>query len=110
VLRILAVCLLLAHSLGSNRCRVSGPQLEPQLRQQVLEPARVPCRFYSHSHADSSLFQLAIKSFGFSIAMQESPLATFSILGVYPCDLLHARVIVAALYPACNCPISAIPC
>ena len=41
-MRIQAIRLLFAHSLGTDLRGVSNPQLEVQLRQQPFKPARVP--------------------------------------------------------------------
>jgi len=45
-LRILAICFLLAHSLGANLSGVPNPQFELQLGEQAFEPAlarSLPC-------------------------------------------------------------------
>ena len=47
-LRILAIGLLLAHSLRANLRCVPDPQLKLQLAQQTLKPACVPAGFHSH--------------------------------------------------------------
>src|SRR5207249_8717419 len=48
-----------------------------------------------HSHLNSSLLQLAIEPFGFSIAVHQPLLATFPSFRVCPSDLLYAWVIIA---------------
>src|SRR6266478_3080190 len=92
---IFAVVLLLPDARGPNLCRVSHPQFEAQLGQQALEPTGVPRSLHPHSHLDSSLLQLAIEPFGFSIAVHQPLLATFPSFRVCPSDLLYAWVIIA---------------
>src|SRR5437899_9420841 len=92
---IFAVVLLLPDARGPNLCRVSHPQFEAQLGQQALEPTGVPRGLHPHSHLDSSLLQLAIEPFGFSIAVHQPLLATFPSFRVCPSDLLYAWVIIA---------------
>jgi len=50
MLRILAIGLLLAHSLGADLGCVSNPQLELQLGQQSLKPSRMSTGFHAHTH------------------------------------------------------------
>src|SRR5207247_10319931 len=92
---IFAVVLLLPNARGPNLCRVSHPQFEAQLGQQALEPTGVPRSLHPHSHLNSSLLQLAIEPFGFSIAVHQPLLATFPSFRVCPSDLLYAWVIIA---------------
>src|SRR5882724_578309 len=92
---IFAVVLLLPDARGPNLCRVSHPQFAAQLGQQALEPTGVPRSLHPHSHLDSSLLQLAIEPFGFSIAVHQPLLATFPSFRVCPSDLLYAWVIIA---------------
>jgi hypothetical protein len=49
-LRVLAIRLLLAYSLGADLRRVSDPQLKLQLRHQSFEPACVPAGLHSNPH------------------------------------------------------------
>src|SRR6266478_9841158 len=92
---IFAVVLLLPDARGPNLCRISHPQFEAQLGQQALEPTGVPRSLHPHSHLDSSLLQLAIEPFGFSIAVHQPLLATFPSFRVCPSDLLYAWMIIA---------------
>src|SRR5437667_6029027 len=92
---IFAVVLLLPNARGPNLCRVSHPQFEAQLGQQALEPTGVPRTLRLSSHLNSSLLQLAIEPFGFSIAVHQPLLATFPSFRVCPSDLLYAWVIIA---------------
>src|SRR5215469_12336854 len=94
VLSVATVILLLAHLLGSNACRISDPQLEVQLRKQPLEPTRLSGGFDPHAYAGLLLLQFAIELFRFR-TMRQPPLSTLSCSSVGPCDLLHARVIIA---------------
>ena len=64
--------LLLAHPLGADFGRIPDPQLELQLVQQTLEPARVPAGFHPHSHGYISLLEFLVKLFGL-FAMTEPP-------------------------------------
>src|SRR6516165_9951013 len=86
---------LLPDAPGTDLRGISHPQFEAQLGEQALEPTGVPRRFHPHSHLDSFLLQLAIEPFGFSIAVHQPLLATFSRLRVCPSDLLYAWVIIA---------------
>jgi hypothetical protein len=49
-LRILAIRLLLAHSLRADLGCVSNPQLKLQLGHESFEPTRMPAGFHSHTH------------------------------------------------------------
>jgi hypothetical protein len=103
--RIFAVGLLFAHPLRRDLGGIADPQLHLQLRQQPLEPARVPAGFDPHPHLYSAPLQLAIKPFGLACAVLQPQFATLSVLLVEPRNLLHARVIITSLYLDCNCPI-----
>src|SRR5215469_2284527 len=96
---IQTVCLLLSHPLGLDLRRIPDPQLEPQFRQQPLEPARMSGRLHPHSHLAACCLQLAIELLGFSIAVTQSPFSTFSGVSIYKRDLLNARVIVHTYNP-----------
>jgi hypothetical protein len=50
---VLTIVLLLPYSPGSNLCRVADPQLLLQLRQQALEPTRVPGRLHPYPYTAS---------------------------------------------------------
>ncbi len=81
VLGILAVVLLLPHSLRSNLGRISDPHLIIQLHQQTLEPTRVTSRFQTNSHMPS--LEIPIVTLRFPVAMGESSFSTFSCLGIH---------------------------
>ena len=92
-LRILPIRLLLAHSLRPDLRRVSDPQLELQVAQQTLEPARVSAGFHPHPHGQILLLEFSVKRFGLSRVGQP----TFTALAgfcVYKSNLLEARMIV----------------
>jgi hypothetical protein len=67
---ILLIVLLLPYAFGLDLRRVADPQLILQFRKQTLEPARVPRSLDPNAHLDSLLFQVPIKPFCFSIAVQ----------------------------------------
>jgi len=69
----LAIGLLLAYPLRSDRGGVAHPQLEVQFRQQSLKPACVSTCFHPHTHLHSLRCQIAIKLFRF-LAMQQPSL------------------------------------
>ena len=81
MLRILAVGLLLAHSLSRDLGRIADPQFDLQLRQQTFEPTGVPAGFHPHSHRHATLLQFAIKPLHLAAAVLQSPLAAFPALG-----------------------------
>src|SRR5205823_1891316 len=95
VLCIPPVGFLSAHLLASDLRRVSDPELEPQLVKQTFEPARVSCSLDPHPHFHTALLQVAVEPLAFSVAVSQLLLSAFSVVRVYPCDLLHARVIIA---------------
>src|SRR5205807_9629365 len=55
------VVLLLAHPLRSNLRRIAHPHLIVKLREQALEPTRVPGGLHPYAHADSFFLQLAVE-------------------------------------------------
>src|SRR5438445_6490942 len=61
MLGIPPVVLLLAHPLRSNLRRIAHPQLIVKLREQALEPTRVPGGLHPYAHADSFFLQLAVE-------------------------------------------------
>jgi hypothetical protein len=79
---ILLIVLLLPYAFGLDLRRVADPQLVLQLRQQTLEPARVPRSFDPHADTHFLLLQFPVKYLRFSIAVQQSAFTTFSALGV----------------------------
>lgn len=102
--RMCAASIRFAHLLGSNLRRIAYPQLKVQPRQQTLEPARMPGSFHPDAYPDACLLELAIELLGLG-AVRQPPLSTLGGFGIYPGDLVHARVIIAALYLACISPI-----
>src|SRR6266581_3608911 len=92
-LRILAIRLLLAHSLGANLRCVPDPQLKLQLAQQTFKPACVSAGFHAHSYSQTSLLELAVELLGF-FAVHQPPFAAFAGFCVHECNLLEARMIV----------------
>src|SRR5271157_2502482 len=93
---IARVGLLLARRRRSNRRRVPDPQLEPQLRQQPLEPARVPAGFHPHPHRLAS--QRTVELLRLRLVLQTA-LAALSSFRVHKRDLLKPRVIITAYNP-----------
>ncbi len=64
-LRVLPIRLLLAHSSGSDFCRISDPEFNLQLRQQSVEPTRRPAGFHPYTHLLARGRQLAIEPLRF---------------------------------------------
>src|SRR5271156_3184944 len=56
----------------------------------------MPGGLHPHAHADSSLLQIAIESFRFSITVVQSPIAALTSFLIQKRDLLKARVIIYA--------------
>ena len=79
--------------LGADLGRIPDPQLELQVTQQTLEPARVPAGFHPHSHGYISLLEFLVKLFGL-FAMTEPPFTQFTRVSVHESNLLEARMIV----------------
>src|SRR5438309_2521686 len=61
MLSILAVRLMLAHSLGSDLGRIPNPQLDVQFCQQSLEPACVSTGFHPQTNGFSLAGKLAVE-------------------------------------------------
>src|SRR6516164_7599929 len=66
---ILAVVLLLLHSLGLDLGGIANPQLETKFCQQSFEPARESSSLHAYPHEDSSLVQVPIEMFCFSVTV-----------------------------------------
>ena len=94
-LRILAIRLLFAYSLGSNFGRVPNPQLEVQLRQQPFKPARMPTGFHPHAHLHSLRREIAVEHLRF-LAVLQSLLLQFSSVGIHKRNLLEGWVVIAS--------------
>src|SRR5271168_1790591 len=93
---VLAVGLLLLHSLGFDFGGIADPKLETQFCQQPLKPARISGSFHSHTHANSASLQVSIKLLGFSFAVMQLPFTVFARLFLKKCNLLKARVVIYA--------------
>jgi len=104
---ILPIRLLLAHSLGADLGRVSDPQLQRQIAQQPLTPARVSAGLHAHTRFNALLPELAVELLGF-LPMRQAALTEFATLGIYKRDLLKARMIVTALYLASHSLIASL--
>src|SRR6516162_6943667 len=92
-LRILPIGLLLAHPLRADLGSVADPQLELQIVQQTLEPARVSAGFHAYPHDLAVLAHFAVELLGFFRVFQPA-LTHFARVGAYESNLLEARVIV----------------
>src|SRR5258706_10625949 len=90
-LRILAIGLLLPHSLRANLRCVPDPQLKLQLDQQTLKPACVSAGFHPDTHL--SCLERPVKLLGF-LAVSQSPFVGLAGFCVHKCNLLKARMIV----------------
>src|SRR6516165_10993014 len=64
---ILAVGFRLPDSLGLDLRGIPDPQLEAKLCQQSLEPACISGSLHAYAYADSSLLQVSIESFCFTL-------------------------------------------
>jgi len=95
-LHLSPVGLLFAHPLGRDLGGIADPRLHLQLRQQPLQPARVPAGLDPHPHLHAGPLPLAIKPFGLARVVLQSLLATLSALLVEPRNLLHAQVIITS--------------
>jgi hypothetical protein len=98
MLGIPPVVLLLAHPLGSDLRRIALLQLIVELREQALEPTRVPGGLHPDAHADSFFLQPAVELLGLPTAVCQPPLSALSSFPIHPCDLLYARVIIATSF------------
>ena len=94
-LRILAIRLLLPHSLRADLGRVPDPQLEVQLRQQPFKPARMPTGFHPHAHLHSLGREITVELLRF-LAVLQSPLLQFPSVGIHKRNLLEGRVVIAS--------------
>ena len=87
---------MLPHTCSLDLRWVAHPQLELQLRQQVLEPACVPGSFDPHPHLDSFCFQVAVEFLRFPIAVPQLLFTAFPGFRVHPSNVLNTRVIIAS--------------
>jgi len=99
-LGILAVRLLLLGSPGPHLRWTADPQLKISLRQQSLEPARMPGSLHPYTHPDSFLLQLPIESLGVAIFMVQSSFSALTGFFNKKSNLLKTRVVIYALYLA----------
>ena len=103
-LRILAIRLLLPHSLRSHLGSVADPQLEVQLRQRPFKPARMPTGFHPYTYLHSLDREIAVELLRL-LAMLQSTLPAFACFGLHKSNLSEARMVVTTLYLVCICPI-----
>src|ERR1700730_7160600 len=103
MLCILAIRLLLAYPPGSDLGSVADPELKLQLRQQSLEPARVPTGFHPHAHQLSLCRQITVELLRFLTVLQ-SLLSTISRFRIHKRNLLEARVVIASYNDHCPAP------
>jgi hypothetical protein len=87
---------------STNANAVSGPT--PGCVASRWAAGYLPARFHSHAHLVSLFFQTPIELLCFQ-AMFQSLLLKLSCVGIYPRNLLEARVVVTTLYLVCVCPI-----
>src|SRR6202035_2179203 len=90
-LRILPIRLLLAHSSGSDFCRISDPKFHLQLGQQSFEPACMPAGFHTHSHLLAHCRQSAIERLRF-LAMPQPFFLELSAVTIHRRYLLKLGV------------------
>jgi hypothetical protein len=93
-LRILAIRFLLPDPLRAHRGCVADPQLNLQLVQQPLEPARMPTGFHAHAHCQAAGSEALIELLGLLLVSQAF-FAEIACVGVHVRNLLEARVIIA---------------
>src|SRR5262249_36151487 len=96
VLGILTIVFLFPYATSLDLRRVAHPQLELQLRQQALEPARVPSSFDPHTHVSSFRLPVAVEFLRFPIAVPQRSVTAFPGFGVDPRNVLSTRVIIAS--------------
>jgi hypothetical protein len=97
-LRILAIRFLFAYSLAPDLSSVADPQLEMQLRQQPLKPARMPTGFHPHARFQSLSRQFAVKLLRLLPVLQ-SPFLQLPRFGIHERNLLEARMVVTTYNP-----------
>ena len=73
----------------------ADPQLNLQLVQQTLEPARVSAGFHAHAHCHGALAEFAVELLGLFLVPQAC-FAQFARVAVYVRNLLEARVLVTS--------------
>src|SRR5260370_385832 len=102
--RIPPVGLLLSLATGADLRRVPDPQLMPQLREQPLEPLRLPTGLYPYTHRP---LQRGIKrSHLLYLFVTQRFLAQFSCLLIQHRNLLIARVKITSYNLHCSAPSS----
>src|SRR2546425_4004911 len=95
MLTILAVRLMLAHSLGSDLGRIHKPQLDVQFCQQSLEPACVSTGLHPQTNGFSLAGKLAVELLR-QLAMLQPLLFHFSRFCIDIRNLLEARMVIAS--------------
>src|SRR2546425_5358808 len=95
MLTILAVRLMLAHSLGSDLGRIHKPQLDVQFCQQSLEPACVSTGLHPQTNGFSLAGKLAVELLR-QLAMLQPLLFHFSRFCIHIRNLLEARMVIAS--------------
>src|SRR5215475_4585165 len=93
---ILAIVLLLLHSLGLDLRGIADPQLEIKFCQQSLKPAGKSRSLHTDPHTDSSRVQVPIESFCFSFTMVQLLFTELISFFHQKSNLLKARVIIYA--------------
>src|SRR6516164_1595755 len=73
---------------------IDDPQLDTELCQQLLEPTGKSGSLHAYPHADSSLLQVPIESFCFSLTVVQLPFVILSRLFHKKRNRLKARVVV----------------
>src|SRR5437879_6652276 len=95
MLSILAVRLMLAHSLGSDLGRIPNPQLDVQFCQQSVDPACVSTGFHPQTNGFSLAGKLAVELLR-QLAMLQPLLFHFSRFCIDIRNLFEARMVIAS--------------
>src|SRR5208282_1282261 len=104
-LRVLAIRLLLPHSLRADLGRIPNPQLKLQLSQQPFKPASVPTRFHPYSYFEFLRGQISIELFRV-LTMLQSPFLQLTRVRIDKRNLLEARMVIRSYNDHRSAPFS----
>jgi hypothetical protein len=104
-LRVLAIRLLLPHSLRADLGRIPNPQLKLQLSQQPFKPTSVPTRFHPYTHFEFLRSQIAIELFRV-LAMLQPPFLQLTRVCIDKRNLLEARMVIRSYNDHRSAPFS----
>jgi hypothetical protein len=92
-LRVLAIRLLLPHSLRADLGRIPNPQLKLQLRQQSFKPENMPARFHPDTHFQFLRSQISIELFRV-LSMLQPPFLQLTRVRIDKRNLLEERMVI----------------